>query len=89
MLLRRDFLRLALRASASALAAASGLFNTALSFAASWNKNAFEAKAVSDALNNLGASRYVESRDIVITAPDIAENGAVVPIAVNSRIPNT
>jgi sulfur-oxidizing protein SoxY len=30
-----------------------------------------------------------ESRDIAITAPDIAENGAVVPIAITSRIPNT
>jgi sulfur-oxidizing protein SoxY len=31
----------------------------------------------------------VDSKEIAITAPDIAENGAVVPIAVTSRIPNT
>lgn len=54
-----------------------------------WNKAAFESKAVADALKSIGATNLVESRDIVITAPDIAENGAVVPVAVTSRIPNT
>jgi sulfur-oxidizing protein SoxY len=86
---RRDFLGLAVRAGAWAIAAATGLLQTTLAFAASWNKDAFEAKAVSEALSHLGASRYTESKDIVITAPDIAENGAVVPVAVSSKIPNT
>lgn len=54
-----------------------------------WNKAAFESKALADALKSLGATNVVESGDITITAPDIAENGAVVPIAVTSRIPNT
>ena len=44
---------------------------------------------MSDALKALGAGNPVESKDIVITAPDIAENGAVVPVAVTSKIPNT
>ena len=30
-----------------------------------------------------------QSADISITAPDIAENGAVVPVGVTSKIPNT
>ncbi|HEX7788775.1 MAG TPA: thiosulfate oxidation carrier protein SoxY, partial [Methylomirabilota bacterium] len=34
-------------------------------------------------------SNLIESKDIVITAPEIAENGAVVPVAVASKIPNT
>ena len=54
-----------------------------------WNKAAFESKAFADALKNLGANNISESRDITITAPDIAENGAVVPVAVTSKIPNT
>jgi sulfur-oxidizing protein SoxY len=54
-----------------------------------WNKAAFESKALADALKSLGAANLIESRDISITAPDIAENGAVVPVAVTSRIPNT
>jgi sulfur-oxidizing protein SoxY len=56
---------------------------------AAWNKAGFESKALSDAVKNLGAGNLIESRDIAITAPDIAENGAVVPVAVTSRIPNT
>jgi sulfur-oxidizing protein SoxY len=40
-------------------------------------------------MKSLGASSAADSRDIVITAPDIAENGAVVPIEVVSRIPKT
>lgn len=57
--------------------------------AAAWNKAGFESKAVAEVLKQLGATDAVESKDIVITAPDIAENGAVVPIAVTSKLPNT
>ena len=73
----------------AALAVASGLVRTGQSFAATWNKSGFESKVLSDAVKALGATGATESKDIVITAPDIAENGAVVPIAVASRIPNT
>ncbi len=69
--------------------AAAGLLKTTQAAAAVWNKSGFESKAVADALKTLGATGAAESRDIVITAPDIAENGAVVPIEVVSRIPNT
>jgi sulfur-oxidizing protein SoxY len=82
---RRSFLVLA--AGGSALAAA-GLSPTSAS-AAAWNKSGFEAKAPSEAVKNLGAANLIDSKDIAITAPDIAENGAVVPVAVTSRIPNT
>lgn len=66
-----------------------GVLASARSIAAVWNKTGFESKAVGEALKALGASGAAESRDIVITAPDIAENGAVVPIEVVSRIPGT
>jgi sulfur-oxidizing protein SoxY len=83
---RRSFLKIA--AGASGLAAA-GLLTPASAGAATWNKQSFEAKALTDAIKNLGAANMSESRDIAITAPDIAENGAVVPVAITSRIPNT
>ncbi len=54
-----------------------------------WNKAAFEAKSMNDALKALGGAGVAESKDIAITAPDIAENGAVVPVGVASKIPNT
>jgi len=56
---------------------------------AAWNKGAFEAKSAIDAMKALGMSNAEDSKDIVIRAPDIAENGAVVPIDVTSNIPGT
>jgi sulfur-oxidizing protein SoxY len=49
---------------------------------------AFEAKTVDETITLLGGSAS-PSGDIAITAPDIAENGAVVPVGITSRIPNT
>ena len=54
-----------------------------------WNKAAFEAKTLDEAVKALGGAAPAQSADIAITAPDIAENGAVVPVAVTSKIPNT
>ena len=56
---------------------------------AAWNKDAFGSKTAADALKGLGVGATTESKDIVIDAPQIAENGAVVPIEVTSNIPNT
>jgi len=52
-----------------------------------WNKSAFETKSIDDALKALGLAKPAESKDIVLTAPDIAENGAVVPIAASTTLP--
>ena len=67
----------------------SGLVKSSNAIAAQWNSAGFESRAMADALKTLGAGNPVQSGDIVITAPDIAENGAVVPVAVTSKIPNT
>ena len=56
---------------------------------ADWNKAAFDAKSLNDVLKAMGGASAEKSGDIAITAPDIAENGAVVPIAVASKIPGT
>lgn len=86
---RRSFLQFAGSVAALAASGAAGLLRSAESWAASWNKAGFESKALADVLKNLGAGNAAESRDIVITAPDIAENSALVPVAVTSKIPNT
>ena len=52
-----------------------------------WNKAAFETKSIDEALKALGLAKPAESKDIVLTAPDIAENGAVVPIAASTTLP--
>ncbi len=87
--IRRTFLKVTGTAGALAVAAAAGLVTSGRAWSQSWNKQGFESKALADVMKALGATSAAESRDIVITAPDIAENGAVVPVAVTSRIPNT
>ena len=87
--LRRLFLKFAGATGTAALALGAGVLRTGAVFAAVWNKAGFEAKATPDALKSLGATGAQPSKDIVITAPDIAENGAQVPVTVTSRIPNT
>jgi sulfur-oxidizing protein SoxY len=86
--LRRSFIKFSGSVGALVVAGAAGLLRSAESWA-QWNKAGFESKVLADALKSLGAGVPAESRDIAITAPDIAENGAVVPVAVTSRIPNT
>ncbi|HEY6966866.1 MAG TPA: thiosulfate oxidation carrier protein SoxY [Burkholderiales bacterium] len=56
---------------------------------AAWNKEAFGSKTAADALKGLGIAASAESKEIVIEAPQIAENGAVVPIEITSQLPNT
>ena len=56
---------------------------------AAWNEQAFGAKTAADALKGIGASAAAPSKDIVIDAPQIAENGAVVPIEISSNVPGT
>ena len=56
---------------------------------AAWNKEAFQSKTAADALKGLGVGASTESKDIAIDAPQIAENGAVVPIEIQSNIPGT
>ena len=65
-----------------------GLLKPVMALAA-WNKDAFAAKSPGDALKSLGAASTEPSKDIVIEAPQIAENGAVVPIEITSKIPGT
>ena len=54
---------------------------------AAWNKAAFEAKTMADLVKALGVSAPTESKDVTITGPDIAENGAVVPVGCASALP--
>ena len=86
---RRSFLRTAGSASTVAIAAAAGLIKPTEVLAVEWNKAAFEAKGVPDAMKVVGAAGAADSKDILIKAPDIAENGAVVPIEVTSKIAGT
>jgi len=86
---RRTFLQTGMAACTVAIAASAGLL-TPRAVLAAWPKNAFEAKSVGDAIKALsGNNKPVDSKDIAIEAPDIAENGAVVSVTVKSKLPKT
>ncbi len=54
---------------------------------AAWNKEAFEAKSQADGMNALlGGQAPEDSAEVNLKAPDIAENGAVVPITITSSM---
>ncbi|HMS27331.1 MAG TPA: thiosulfate oxidation carrier protein SoxY, partial [Burkholderiaceae bacterium] len=72
-------------AALAGVLATNGLFPQ---FAFAYNKGSFEAKSLADALKALGAGAPTASKDVVIGGPDIAENGAVVPLTVSSTLPN-
>ena len=82
---RRLFIKGTLATGALGVAVGSGLIpRTAL---AAWSKEAFEAKDVNSALSGLfGTADHSGSDQIKIKAPDIAENGAVVPVSVTTDI---
>lgn len=66
------------------LMASAGLITQAE--AAQWDKAAFEAKSVDDVVKALGGTAPTVSDKVTLRAPDIAENGAVVPVGVESTL---
>lgn len=86
---RRRLLKAIAAAAPLAVAIGAGLFRVGDALAATWNKTGFDAKVAADALKSLGVTGAQPSKDIVLTAPDIAENGAQVPVTITSKIPNT
>ena len=87
--LRRDVLKT--RASASLYGAllSLGMIRAGTAQAQAVMQAAFQTKGIPDTLKALGAVGVSESAEISIISPDIAENGAVVPVGVSSRIPNS
>src|SRR5699024_3068518 len=77
--------------TARALAVSGGTIEHPAAWAAQeeWNEKAFEATDVEGVVKAFGGSDAEESDKINLTAPDIAENGAVVPIAITSDLENT
>lgn len=67
------------------LLAGTGLFPQ---YALAYNKSAFDAKSVADVLKAVGAGAPTESKDVTIGGPDIAENGAVVPLTASTTLAN-
>ncbi|WP_371323094.1 thiosulfate oxidation carrier protein SoxY [Dechloromonas sp. ZY10] len=84
---RRNLLKGSSGAALLGVLAAAGLIKPELALA-DWNKAAFDAKSMADTLKALGVSASVDSKDVQVNGPDIAENGAVVPVGVTSSLAN-
>ena len=81
---RRVFLKGSMAAGTLGVAVSAGLLAPQAVIAA-WNEKAFKAESVDDALSAaMGSASNTASEEIKIKAPDIAENGAVVPVSVSS-----
>ncbi|MEY2802407.1 MAG: thiosulfate oxidation carrier protein SoxY [Ramlibacter sp.] len=80
---RRDTLRHA--TALAGLLAANGLLAPAAQ--AAYNKAAFDARTVQDAVKALGSGALVESRDVLLSTLDISENGQEVPLGVSTALP--
>jgi sulfur-oxidizing protein SoxY len=72
-----------------AMLLAAGVLKPGEAQAQAWNESAFNMKTVPEAMKAMGAQSPANSEAILIKAPEIAENGAVVPIAVESKLPGT
>ena len=72
---------------AAALAAAGWLPVSNAQINPAWNRAAFDAKSVTELMKTLGVQAPIESKEVTLTAPDIAENGAVVPLTVATTVP--
>ena len=87
---RRHFLATSSGATALALAASAGFSPAHAQTTAAWNKLAFESKTLAEAAKALGASGApVESKELILQAPEIAENGSVVRVGAQSNMAGT
>ncbi|MEH6455383.1 MAG: thiosulfate oxidation carrier protein SoxY [Cocleimonas sp.] len=86
---RRSFIKSALVASATGAAVTGGILSSNAVFAASHEMDMTKAKSFDEAMKMMGATDAAESDMIKIKAPEIAENGAVVPVGITSEIEGT
>lgn len=86
---RRRILRSLALGSIYVTTVAAGWLRPVPLLAAEWNKSAFDAKTLAGALKNIGATSAADTDQIQLKAPEIAENGAIVPVEITSQIPGT
>ena len=87
---RREVLKTGGGITLLALVAAAGWLKPSDAMAQAWNKAAFDAKTMDETMKAFGGAAPAQSKDITfVSTPDIAENGAVVPVGVTSGIPKT
>lgn len=86
---RREFVQKSSSAAALSLAAVAGIAPSLASAQTAWNKTAFESKSLAEVVKALGGSSATESKEVTLSAPEIAENGNVVRLGAQSAIAGT
>ena len=87
---RREVLKAGGALSVFSLFAAAGLLTPVAAYAQEWNTGAFQGKSLQDVLKAFGVASAAETKAVSWgNSPEIAENGAVVPVSVTSSIPAT
>ena len=86
---RRKFVQKSAGALSFGLAASAGLMPSLAGAQTAWNKVAFESKSLADAVKAMGGSSAAESKEVTLSAPEIAENGNVVRVGAQSTLAGT
>ena len=86
---RRKFVQKSAGALSLGLAASAGLMPSLAGAQTAWNKVAFESKSLADAVKAMGGSSAAESKEVTLSAPEIAENGNVVRVGAQSTLAGT
>lgn len=88
-LTRRSFLQAFGNGAALAGLVGAGMLKPGRVLAVDFDRNAFAATNAADALRLIGATGAESSTELIFKGPEVAENGAAVPVEVISRLPNT
>src|ERR1700694_6200589 len=87
---RRTLLKTGSGVPLRSLLGGAGMLASHAAQAQAWNKAAFDTHNLAETMKALGGGEPAQSNDIVFfQTPDIAENGAVVPVGSSSNIPKT
>jgi sulfur-oxidizing protein SoxY len=83
---KRDLLRIT---TALGLAFAAGILKPSDVFGAEWDGQLFDAKTVIAAVRALGGDAVITSDAVSLSGPEMVASGLVVPLSMESKIPNT
>lgn len=86
---RRGFLTAGASAMMATVAYCSGLLGARSVQAAAWDKATFDIAEFEKVMQSLGAAQSVTSHQITLRCPELVENGSVVPLEIQSALPNT
>ena len=85
---RRTFIKNTLAVTATSAVVGAGLVLPSTVLAAEEKVNPFKATSLEEALKAAGITEHEESDKVEVKAPDLAENGGVVPVQVKSSLEN-